>query len=39
VKRALRTALVALLFSLLAGFVVGTMIRHRLERPAQYLGP
>lgn len=36
--RALRTILLALLFSLLAGLVVGTLLRHRLERPVQYLG-
>ena len=36
--RALRTILLALLFALIAGFVAGTLLRHRLERPVQYLG-
>jgi hypothetical protein len=38
VTRALRAILLALLFALVAGFVAGTLLRHRLERPAQYLG-
>jgi hypothetical protein len=38
VTRALRTILLALLFALIAGFVAGTLLRHRLERPVQYLG-
>jgi hypothetical protein len=38
VTRALRAILLALLFSLLAGFVAGTLLRQRLERPVQYLG-
>ena len=37
-RRALRAVLLALLFSLLAGFVVGTLIRLHFERPVQYLG-
>ena len=37
-SRALRTILLALLFSLIAGFVAGTLLRRRLERPVQYLG-
>ena len=36
--RALRTILLALLFALIAGFVAGTLLRHRLERPVHYLG-
>ena len=36
--RGLRAVLLALLFSLLAGFVVGTLVRLHFERPVQYLG-
>jgi hypothetical protein len=38
VTRALRAILLALLFALVAGFVAGTLLRQRLERPVQYLG-
>ena len=34
----LRTVLFALLFSLLLGFAVGTVLRLRLERPTLYIG-
>jgi hypothetical protein len=34
----LRTVLFALLFSLLLGFAVGTVLRMRLERPTVYIG-
>ena len=36
--RVLRKVLLALLFSLLFGFAVGTALRLRMERPAWYLG-
>lgn len=35
--RVLRSILLALLFSLLFGFAIGTMLRMRLERPVWYL--
>jgi hypothetical protein len=38
VTRTLRAILLALLFALVAGFVAGTFLRLRLERPVQYLG-
>ena len=34
----LRRILLALLFALLFGFAIGTLIRLRLERPLVYLG-
>lgn len=37
-RGALRFVLLALLGALLAGFVAGTLIRMRLERPVRYLG-
>ena len=37
-RSALRGILLALLFALVAGFVVGTLIRMRVERPVRYLG-
>jgi hypothetical protein len=37
-KRGLRIVLLALLAALLAGFIAGTVIRLRWERPVQYLG-
>ena len=37
-KRGLRIVLLMLLAALLAGFVAGTVIRLRFERPVQYLG-
>jgi hypothetical protein len=37
-RAALRGILLALLGALLAGFVAGTWIRLRLERPVRYLG-
>ena len=37
-RGALRGILLALLGALLAGFVAGTWIRLRLERPVRYLG-
>ena len=37
-KRGLRIVLLALLAALLAGFIAGTVIRLRFERPVQYLG-
>jgi len=33
-----RTVLLALLFSLLLGFAVGTVLRMRFERPTVYIG-
>jgi hypothetical protein len=36
--RWLRAILLALLFSLLFGFAVGTVLRMRLERPTWYIG-
>jgi hypothetical protein len=36
--RWLRTFLLALLFSLLVGFAIGTLLRLRLERPTRYIG-
>ena len=36
--RVLRRLLLALLFALLVGFAVGTVLRLRFERPVQYLG-
>jgi hypothetical protein len=38
VTRALRVVLLALLGALVAGFIAGTVIRLRLERPVRYLG-
>jgi hypothetical protein len=37
-KRGVRIILLALLAALLAGFIAGTVIRMRFERPVQYLG-
>ncbi len=37
-RRALRVILLALLGALVAGFIAGTVIRMRLERPVRYLG-
>lgn len=34
----LRVILLALLFSLLVGFAIGTAIRLRLEKPVYYIG-
>jgi hypothetical protein len=34
----LRVILLALLFSLLVGFAIGTVIRLRLEKPVYYIG-
>ncbi len=36
--RVLRQILLALLFSLLFGFAVGTVLRLRMDRPVWYLG-
>jgi len=36
--RWLKRALLALLFSLLLGFAIGTAIRMRLEQPVVYIG-
>ena len=36
--KVLRTVLFALLFSLLAGFMIGTALRGRMEAPTIYLG-
>jgi hypothetical protein len=38
VRRGVRIVLLALLAALLAGFVVGTIVRLRFERPVRYLG-
>jgi hypothetical protein len=38
VRRGLRVVLFALLGALLAGFLVGTVLRMRFERPVRYLG-
>jgi hypothetical protein len=34
----LKGVLLALLFSLLVGFAIGTALRSRLERPTHYIG-
>ena len=34
----LKGVLLALLFSLLVGFAIGTVLRLRLEQPIQYIG-
>jgi hypothetical protein len=34
----LRRLLMALLFSLLLGFAIGTVLRLKLERPVRYIG-
>ena len=33
-----KRVLLALLFSLLVGFAIGTLLRWRLERPVHYIG-
>jgi hypothetical protein len=38
VRRGARIVLLALLAALVAGFVVGTIVRLRFERPVRYLG-
>ena len=37
-RRGARVVLLALLVALVAGFVVGTIVRMRFERPIRYLG-
>ncbi len=37
-RRLAKSLLLALLFSLLLGFAIGTAIRLRLERPVEYIG-
>ncbi len=36
--KVVRTVLLALLFSLLVGFAIGTLLRQRMEEPTIYLG-
>ncbi len=36
--KVIRTILLALLFSLLLGFLIGTWIRVQLEKPVHYIG-
>ena len=36
--KVVRTVLLALLFSLLVGFAIGTVLRQRMEKPTIYLG-
>jgi hypothetical protein len=36
--KVVRTVLLALLFSLLVGFAIGTVLRQRMEAPTIYLG-
>ena len=36
--KVVRTVLLALLFSLIVGLTIGTMIRKRMEQPTVYLG-
>jgi hypothetical protein len=38
VMKAIRGVLLALLFSLLVGFLIGLVLRSRLERPREYIG-